>query len=179
MTDAESASVERLVIIARAVKTRGLKGEIVADLLTDFPERFEQLREVVAVGPGQPRLVVELEDHWFQKGRVILKLKGYDSIESAAQLLGYHFAVPEADRVQLTEGSYYDWELEGCKVETNSEMPVGIVTGVLRTGGVALLAVHDPERREILIPMAEAIVVEIDIDNKRIVIDPPAGLLDL
>ena len=178
MTAGEDAS-EPLVLVARAVRTRGLKGEIVADLLTDFPERFEDVPDLIAVGPNQERLIVELEGHWFQKDRVVLKLKGYDSIEDSAGLVGFDFGVPEATRVALPEGFYFDWELEGCLVKTVEEIPIGKVTGILRTGGVSLLSVSEGAEREILIPMAESIVVQIDIEKRQIVIDPPEGLLEL
>lgn len=175
---------EPLIVIARAVRTRGLKGELVADLLTDFPERFEHLVQLVAVSPGGERSVVGLEGHWFQNARVILKLNGYDSIETASVLIGYEFAVPEADRVQLAEDEYYDWELEGCRVETVTGDLVGRVKSVLRTGGVNLLVVEDDGENEekkqpSLIPMVKSILVAVDKDQKLVVIDPPDGLLEL
>ena len=71
MNDAGSSE---LVIIARAVKPRGLKGELVAELLTDFPERFEDVEELVLVSPTGERTVGRLEDYWFQNDRVVLKL---------------------------------------------------------------------------------------------------------
>jgi 16S rRNA processing protein RimM len=179
MSAVENPSAAPLVLVARAVKTRGLKGEIVADLLTDFPERFERLSELIAVGPGGERRIVELEHHWFQKQRVILKFSGFDSVEEATVLVGFDFGVPEADRVALPDGSYFDWELEGCLVETIQGLGIGKVSSVLPTGGVALLAVSSTKGQEVLVPMAESIVVQIDIEKKRIVIDPPEGLLDL
>ena len=170
---------EPLIVIARAVRTRGLKGELVADLLTDFPERFAGLATLVAVSPKGERSVVELEDHWFQNDRVILKLKGFDSIEAAGVWIGYEFAVPEADRVQLAEDEYYDWELEGCRVETLSGELVGRVQSVLRTGGVNLLDVEGDGKPASLIPMVKSILVAVDKVQKLVVIDPPEGLLDL
>ncbi|HEY7785882.1 MAG TPA: ribosome maturation factor RimM [Pyrinomonadaceae bacterium] len=169
--------LEPLVAVARAVRTRGLKGEIVADLLTDFPERFEGLEELVTVAPDGKRGVIELEQYWFQKDRVILKFKGFDNLEASSGLIGYEFAVPESARVPLEEDEYYDWELQGCTVETIEGESVGKVAGILKTGGVAMLEVD--AGRELLIPMAETIVTEINIPEKRIVIDPPEGLLDL
>ena len=67
---------EPLIAVARAVRPRGLKGEIVADLLTDFPERFENISRFLAVAPNGERKPVALENHWFQKERVVLKLAG-------------------------------------------------------------------------------------------------------
>jgi 16S rRNA processing protein RimM len=173
------AREESLIIIARAVKTRGLRGELAADLLTDFPERFEQLSKLSGVGPEGEQKQLELENYWFQNERVILKFAGYDSIESAKTLVGYEFGVPEAERVELSKGEFYDWELEGCSVEVRDGLAIGSVREVMRTGGVELLVVEDDAQREHLIPMAESIVVHIDISRKKILIDPPDGLLDL
>jgi 16S rRNA processing protein RimM len=170
---------ESLVIIAHATRTRGLKGEVVADLLTDFPERFAGLSRLIAVPPSGEPWLIELEHHWFQKGRVILKFAGFDTIETATALVGHDFAVPEDESVPLTEDEYYDWQLEGCKVEVVTGTAVGTVTSVMRTGGVHLLVVTGANGKECLIPMAGSIVVSIDTKAQRIVIDPPEGLLEL
>jgi len=168
-----------LIIIARAVRTRGLKGELVADVLTDFPERFEHVSELTGVGSSGERKQLELENYWFQNDRMVLKFVGYDTIDSAQALVGFEFGLPEAERVQLSEDEFYDWELEGCSVENKPGSIIGKVSRVMRTGGVELLVVADAAGKETLIPMAQAIVTEIDILRKRIVIDPPEGLLDL
>ncbi len=175
----DMAAVE-LVAVARAAKTRGLRGEIVAELLTDFPERFDGLDELIAVAPGGLRTTLALEEHWFQSGRVVLKFAGYDSIEAASALIGYEFAVPESERVELEEDEFYDWELIGCRVETVEGQKLGLVREVLRTGGDAeVLVVEKVDAGgEHLIPLAETICVEIDIENKLIRVDPPEGLLE-
>ncbi|HAF16150.1 MAG TPA: 16S rRNA processing protein RimM [Blastocatellia bacterium] len=172
-------NAEALIIVARAVRTRGLKGEIVADLLTDFPERFEDISELSGVRVGGERKLLELENYWFQNDRVVLKFSGYDTVEAAQTLVGYEFGLPHSERVQLAEDEFYDWELEGCSVEVKDGPAIGNVREVMRTGGVELLVVEDEARREHLIPLAQAIVVEVDVPRKKILIDPPEGLLDL
>lgn len=167
-----------LVVIARAVKTHGLKGEVVAELLTDFPERFEDLDQVVLVSPAGERKSGQLEDYWFQKDRVVLKIGGCDDVDTAKQLVGYEFAVPESDRVQLEDDEFYDWELEGCTVKVGDES-IGQVRSVMRTGGAEILVVSDRSGNEKLVPLAASIVVEIDPTARTIVVDPPEGLLDL
>lgn len=174
----DDASSSELVIIARAVKPRGLKGEIVAELLTDFPERFEDVDELVLVSPGGERTVGQLEGHWFQNDRVVLKLAGYDDVEAAKELVGFEFAVPESERVTLPSDHYYDWELEGCTVNVGSES-IGKVQSVIKTGGAEILLIVDENGRERLIPLVDSIVVKIDASAKTIVVDPPEGLLDL
>ena len=174
----EDAGSSELVIIARAVKPRGLKGELVAELLTDFPERFEDLEELVLVSPNGERSVGRLENYWFQNDRVILKMAGCDDVEAAKELVGFEFAVPESERVPLPSDHYYDWELEGCTVKVGSES-IGKVQSVIRTGGTEILAIADEHGKESLIPLVDSIVVQIDAAAKTIVVDPPEGLLDL
>jgi 16S rRNA processing protein RimM len=179
MSSASKQTDDDLVIVARAVRTRGLKGEVVADVLTDFPSRFESVKHLFGVAPGGERKQLELENYWFQNDRMVLKFSGYDSIDSAKSLVGYEFGVPETERVELAKDEYYDWELEGCLVEDNLGAAIGTVREILRTGGVELLVVENEQRREYLIPMAAPIVTKIDIARKRILVDPPEGLLDL
>ena len=174
-----SAADESLVVIAHATRTRGLKGEVVADLLTDFPERFQGLSRLFAVAPGGEPWPIQLENHWFQKDRVVLKFVGYDTVEAASVLVGHDFGVPESESVRLAADEYYDWELEGCKVETVSGQQVGIVKGVMRTGGVHLLVVASDEKKDSLIPMVGSIIITLDTKSQAIVIDPPEGLLEL
>ena len=174
----DAAGSDDLVVIARAVRTHGLKGEIVAELLTDFPERFEELEELILVSPSGERKVVQLEDYRFQKDRVVLKLAACDDVDSAKLLVGYNFAVEESDRVPLEEDEFYDWELEGCTVKVGDKS-IGQVRSVLRTGGPEILVISDEAGNEHLVPLAASIVVEIDPEAKTIVVDPPEGLLEL
>ena len=115
---------ESLVIVARAVRPKGLKGEIVAELLTDFPDRFNRISQFFAISPKGEQTAVKLERFSFHKDRVVLKLAGYDTIESASTLVGYEFAVPESERVELAADEFYDWELEGCQ-RRDCHRPVG------------------------------------------------------
>ena len=173
----DSAS-DDLIVIARAVRTHGLKGEIVAELLTDFPERFEDVDELILVSPSGERTPRQLEDYRFQKDRVVLKLAGYDDVERAKELVGYDFAVPDSERVPLEEDEFYDWELEGCTVKVGDKS-IGQVRSVLKTGGPEILVISDDSGKEQLVPLAAEIVVEIDKAGKTIVVDPPEGLLEL
>lgn len=169
-----------LVTVARVAKPRGVKGEVACDLLTDFPERFERVGELIAVFPGGRRERLALEGHWFHGERVVLKLAGYDSPEEAAALAGCTLAVPESEAVELEEGEFYDWQLEGCRVETVDGEEVGTVREVLHTGGEAhVLVILDGRGRENLVPLAQSICVEIDVDSRLIRVDAPEGLLEM
>ena len=182
-TDHRLKSVPRdeddLIVVAHIVKVRGLRGEVVADLLTDFPERFEGLTSLIGLTEDGTRRSLQIEERWFHGDRIVFRFAGFDRVEDAKELVGYALAVPADERIQLPKGSFYDWELAGCRVETIDGEQVGEVRSIMRTGGVELLTVVDDAGRERLIPMAGDICVQIDLENKLIRVDPPEGLLDL
>ena len=166
-----------LVTIAKIAKPRGLKGEVVAELLTDFPERFEGLENVTVVMPDGTRTELTIKEHWFQKDRIILRFEGHDSIESVERLRGAEVCVVESEAVDLESDEYFDWQLISCEVVTVDGEMIGTVASVMRTGGTEVLEVKR-EDKEFMIPFAKAICVEVDIEEKLIRIDPPEGLLD-
>jgi 16S rRNA processing protein RimM len=178
--DSEKSSIPAnpdLIAIAKIAKTRGLRGETVADILTDFPERFDRLETVLAVKPDGSREELKIESFWFQKGRIILKFAGVDSIEAAETLRNTEICVPESEAVELEEDEYFDWELEDCAVETIEGEQIGRVCEVMRTGGTEILIVQGAEK-EFMIPFAETICTQVDVENKLIRIDAPEGLLE-
>lgn len=168
-----------LVAIARALKVRGLKGEIVAEVLTDFPARFDETTHVQVIAPDGRRFPLELVGHWFQNDRVVLRCAGYDTPETAQALVGCTFAIPEDECVALDEDEFYDWELAGCQVETITGERLGTVREVLHYGPNEVLTVKSDETgREYLIPFAAAICTQVDIVARVIKVDPPEGLLE-
>jgi len=173
------ADTDDLIVVARVARPRGLRGEVVGDLLTDFPGRFKDLDSVIGIAPDGSHRSLQIEEHWFHGSRIVFKFASYDSIETAKELAGYELAVPASERVALPKDQFYEWELAGCHVETIDEKSIGVVSGVMRTGGVEILVVVNDAGREFLIPMAQEICVEIDIDKQVVRVDPPAGLLEL
>ena len=170
---------EELVAVARIVKPRGLRGEVAAELLTDFPARFEGLTELIAVTPAGTRRTLALEDSWLHAGRIVFKFAGYDTPEAARELVGYELAVPEDEAVALAEDEYYDWQLVGCQVVTVAGRELGRVREILHTGAAPVLIIEDAAtKREHLIPLAASICVEIDPAAKLIRVDPPEGLIE-
>ena len=169
--------MQELVSIAKIAKPRGLKGEVVADVLTDFPERFQGLVNVTAVAENGERRSLKIENAWFQNQRVVLKFEDVDSIEAAEELRSAEICVKESDAVELDTGEFYDWQLVGCDVDTVSGVAIGKVREVMRTGGTENLVVAGQDK-EFLIPFAESICVKVEIEERKIVIDPPDGLLE-
>jgi 16S rRNA processing protein RimM len=105
-----------------------------------------------------------------------MKFAGVDSIEIADELRDADICVPESEAVELDQGEFFDWQLEGCTAVTLEGETLGTVKELMRTGGTDVLVIAG--EREYMIPFAESICTEVDIENKRIVVDPPEGLLE-
>ena len=175
---------DQYLAIARIARPQGRHGEVVADILTDFPERFQKLRCAYLESAGGEPQVVDIEKTWPHKGRIVLKFAGVDSISQADSLRGLHVFIRTEDRVALPEYNYYVWELEGCRVvreRAGVAEEVGTVTDIERTGGVDLLRVAraGDKSPELLIPLTPEICTRIDTAAKLILIDPPEDLLEL
>jgi 16S rRNA processing protein RimM len=169
--------MEDLVTIAKIAKPRGLRGELVADILTDFPERFGKLKKVFAAKPSGETLELEIEKFWFQKKRIVFKFVGFDSIEAAENLRHCDICIAEAETVELETDEFFDWQLVECFVETIGGENLGKVSELMRTGGTEILVVNGADK-DYLIPFAETICVEVDLENKLIKVDAPEGLLE-
>lgn len=170
------------VAIARLVRPRGRKGEILAEVLTDFPDRFDQLKRAFLEASGGPPQPVEIAEIWWHGERLILRFEGFESIAQAKSLQGRLLLVPVEERVKLGANQYYLSDIIGCEVLRGGRR-IGTVTAVEPTGGADLLCVQPAQSAEasgeILIPFAREICPEIDVVARRIVIEPPEGLIDL
>jgi 16S rRNA processing protein RimM len=171
----------QFLAIARILRPQGRKGEVAAEILTDFPARFQNLQTAFLEVPGQAPKPVNVERSWPHKGRIILKFAGIDSIESASGLRGLQVFIPWEQRTPLPPHHYYLCELHGCRVIWERQgREIGTVTEVESTGGVDVLHVTRPGgKSEVLIPLAQEICTRIDLASRTIVIDPPEELLEL
>jgi 16S rRNA processing protein RimM len=168
--------------LARVLRARGLRGEVAAEILTDFPERLPELREVwLAGGAGAPRQV-RVRKCWLSSsrgGQAIFHFAGVDDCDAAERLRGLEVQVPLEQRASLAEGSYFVSDLVGCAVwEAGSAAALGSVRSVEFPGGVPLLAVETSEG-EVLVPLAAEYCARIDVAAKRIDVSLPEGLRDL
>ncbi len=170
--------MEELIAIAYITKPRGLRGEVVADILTDFPGRFDNLSEVFAIDQEGKTSELELEKFFFQKNRIVLKFKEFNSIEEVEHLRNTEICIPESESVELKENEFFDWQLEDCKIETLEGEKIGKVKEIFRAGESVNLVVVDGNKDH-MIPFVEAICPEVDIENKLIKVDLPEGILDL
>jgi 16S rRNA processing protein RimM len=177
------------VTIARVAKTQGRHGEVAATLLTDFPELFETRRKLFALGDSgrtkqsgaAERRRLDLDEHWFHKGMVVLKFAGVDSISDAETLVGSEIQIPRSERAALGSDEFYVSDLIGCTV-TDSGGEIGRVVGRVRDvqfgSGEAPLLVIEGEK-EYLVPFAAAYIEKIALEQKRLEMKLPEGLLEL
>ncbi len=171
----------QFLAIARILRPQGRKGEVAAEILTDFPERFSGLQSVFLEAPGQTPRSIGVERSWPHKGRIILKFSGVDTIEGASRLRGLEVLVPWEQRTPLPAHHYYLCELQGCRVVWERRgKEIGTVAEVEATGGVDILHVKRQDGKgDVLIPLAQEICTQIDLCARRIVIDPPEDLLEV
>jgi len=138
---------------------------------------FEHGRPVFVIH-GIKRENFEIEFSRRQHGRLILKLRGIDSISQVEKLVGAELAIPEKDIPPVEEGSFYTFHLKGCEVVASDGETIGTVIDVLDSGGAAILKV-DGKEGEILIPFAQSYLRNVDLERRRIEMDLPEGLRDL
>src|SRR4249920_3005230 len=128
------------VTIARVAKTQGRHGEVAATLLTDFPELFATRKKLFALGEAGQTRKLDVEEHWFHKGMVVLKFLGVDSISDAETLVGSELQVPRSERAELGRDQFYVSDLVGCTV-TDSGREIGRIKDVQFGSGEAPLLV--------------------------------------
>jgi 16S rRNA processing protein RimM len=196
-----SAEEQGWVQVARIIRPRGNKGEVLAELLTDFPARLSSLLRVYLRGAqGDPRLI-GLQNFWVDRNHPehgIFHFEGCASIDAAEKLRGLDVLLPLADRVKLPAGKYFVSDLIGCSVFENPVTEAKLsspacamedaprVVGTVRdvffpgegTAGTPLLQV-ETAGGELLVPLAEDICRRIDVAARRIDVTLPEGLSEL
>jgi 16S rRNA processing protein RimM len=191
----ESAS--RWVVLARLLRPQGRKGELLAELHTDFPERFGERKQVFLAPPdyageqAQARSA-EVASFWLpvgkNEGRIVLHFSGIETISQAEQLAGLDVVIPREQRRTLDDEAVYISELVGCTLYDGAT-PVGLVAdvqfptsadGSRRLEEAApLLEVTSFDGEDILIPFVKSFLVSIDTKAKRIDMTLPPGLVEI
>jgi len=190
MTTPESP--QQWVWLARIRRPQGRKGEVFADILTDFPEKFAERRRIWLIpDPDSPRAKsnpapreVELQAHWLHKSGIVIHFAQSNSISDAETLSGLIAAIPMAERAPLDADAVYVADLIGCTlfdVAGPTPVEVGRIDNVDRNAGpVALLIVlSSGSEDEILIPFAKSYLRRIDLAARRVDMALPEGLVDL
>ena len=175
----QASPAEDLVLVGRIARTHGLRGDVIVDPETDFlEERFAPGASLLMRQPDGGLRTLRIVAARFQKGRPIVAFEGMTSIEQAEALGRTELWIEGATRAALPPGEFYHDALIGCRVETTRGEVVGTVSRIDGSRGAAILVIPRGGT-EVLVPLAEAICPVIDPAARRIVIDPPEGLLEL
>jgi 16S rRNA processing protein RimM len=165
-----------LVLVGRVARAHGNKGQVIVNPETDFPEERFRVGGTVLVGEeATPRRIREAR---FQRGRPIIALDGIETMNDAEELAGAALKVRQAAAGSLPPGTFFHYDLIGCTVVDRHGQSIGPVTAVEGTMEMSRLVVAGA-RGEVLIPLVAAICTEIDVARRRIVAEPPEGLLEL
>jgi 16S rRNA processing protein RimM len=167
-----------MALVGRIARAHGNRGQVIVDPVTDFPEERFKPGSVLHIRRGEATEPVSIESVRFHRGRPIVGLSGVDTMDAAEALAGIELRIA-ADALQpLPAGSFYHHDLVGCGVRTPRGETVGRVTAVEGDAAGSRLVIESGNG-EVLIPIAEGIVRDIDLAGKIIVVEPPEGLLDV
>jgi len=186
-------ATEEWAWLAHIRRPQGRKGEVFAEILTDFPEKFTERRRLWLLAeaasdsrPAHAPREVELSAHWLHKGGVVLHFSGVDSITAAEALNGLIVAIPRAERALPGEDEVYVGDLIGCSLvdvaganEASAAPVVGEIVNVDRTAGPVTLLVVNGAAGEVLVPFAKSYLRKIDLESRRVEMALPEGLIDL
>lgn len=169
---------ENVVTIGNILKPVGLHGEVKVEPLTDVPERFDELHDVMVLTEGQERLSLTISKVRYGLPFIYLSFCDLRNYSDVSALRGGALQIPASERISLPEGSYFHSDLIGMDVYTGKGVFIGKVTDILETGSNDILVV-DGKTGESLIPAIKKFVTEVDLEQQQICIDPIEGLLEL
>ncbi len=176
------------VVVAKLIRPHGRRGELIAEILTDFPEKFHQRSRLHLIPPerlGKRAREMELENFWYLRSRVVLKFRGVETINEAEALRGFEVAIPGAERAPLEPGSAYLSDLIGCRlIDLNHDgAELGEIADVDRnSSNTDLLVVRRAGSKphdDLLIPFVSEYLVRIDTPNRRVEMRLPEGLTEI
>ncbi len=169
---------DEMVLVGRVARPHGVRGQVIINPETDFVEERFVSGATMWTRSSRGDEMLTISTARLQNGRPVIGFDGFASLEDVERLAGLELRVPEDTLQPLDAGAYYQHQLVGCRVETVGGGDVGEVVRVDGGAGGSLLTVTGA-RGEVLIPFATHICVEVDVTTRRIVIDPPDGLLEL
>lgn len=187
--DRSQSAIPQWVVVASIIRPHGRRGEVIADILTDFPERFHERKRVFLIPParvGTSAREILVENFWFMRSRLVLKLHGIESINEAETLRGYDVAIPLAERAPLDSASVYISDLLGCRVIdlNRGSAEVGNIVDLDRSSSntdllVVKIAGARAPQEDALIPFVHDYLVRVDLPNRIVEMRLPPGLLDI
>jgi len=167
------------ILIGRVARAHGIRGQVIVNADTDFlDQRFREGAELMLVRSGEPATRRRIATVRFQQGRPVVGFEGIASMSDAERLAGVELRIPASEVGPLPERTFHHHELVGCEVRDIGGALIGQVRAIEGPMERSRLVVES-ERGEVQIPLADAICVSIDPAARRIVVNPPEGLIEL
>lgn len=162
--------------IGQIVNTNGLKGVVKVNPFTDDIGKFEDLKYVYIQLKNELKKV-KIEQVRYNKNQVLLKLEGIDSIEEAEKYRNFYLKTEKESQEDLGEDTYYIVDLIGLDVYSDKNEYLGKIEDVFPTGSNDVYVVKDNLGKQILIPAIADVVKEVDLKNKKMIINLIPGLI--
>ncbi|RDW17857.1 ribosome maturation factor RimM [Oceanobacillus chungangensis] len=169
---------DKMFNIGKIVNTHGIRGEVKVHRITDFEERFAVGKTVYIEKENGTLLELIIVGHRMHKGFDLIQFEGLNNINDVEQFKGLKLKISEEQQSQLDEHEYYYHEIIGCEVHTTSGDKLGVIKEILSPGANDVWVVKQEKGKDLLIPYIEEVVKEIDVEAKKIVIEPMEGLLE-
>ena len=169
--------MENLLRVGVISSTHGVKGEVKVYPTTDDAGRFNNLKKVI-LDTGREQMDLEIQGVKFFKNMVILKFKGYDSINEIEKYKGKDLLVTRDQAVELGPDENFIVDLIGLRVITEDGNEFGTLTDVIKTGANDVYEVKTTEGKEVLLPAIRECVLKVDLEEKKVTVHIMDGLLD-
>jgi 16S rRNA processing protein RimM len=166
----------RFLVVGQVLGAHGLHGELKVRVLTDDPLRFRRLQQVFLGLDDRTPVPWTVQGSRLHKGNVLLMLEGCNDRTTVETLRGYWVHVPLEEAIPLEEGEYYEHQIVGLAVWTVAGEQLGTVAEIIFTGANEVYVVRDDSRSEILVPAIESVVLEVDLETGRILVELPEEL---
>lgn len=163
--------------IGKILNAHGVRGELKVEPLTDNPERYKILEQVYLEDRKKNYTLYDVEFVRFHKGNVLVKLAGIDDMDAAKLVKNQHLAINKSDRMPLEEGAYYIDDLIGLQV-FEDDRPIGVLKDVLQPGANDVYVLDSSIYPDLYIPALKSVILSVDLENKRMDVKLPKGLVD-
>ncbi|MDF2648869.1 16S rRNA processing protein RimM [Paenibacillus sp. V4I3] len=169
---------EKLVTVGRIVNSHGIRGELKVVPETDFPERFDKGNALIIVDSQNKQTPVTVQTSRLHKNMFILQFDQFSNINDVEKFKGSLLKIEAKEQQPLEEGEYYYHEIIGCKVVTEEGQELGLVSEVLTPGANDVWVVSLPKGKQLLLPVIDDVILDVDIANKTIRIHLMEGLME-
>ncbi|MNM90080.1 Ribosome maturation factor RimM [compost metagenome] len=167
------------LMVGKIVNTHGVRGEVKIWLHTDFPDvRFAPKSRITAVNPESgEKINFTISSSRPYKQMYIAKFNEFNNINEVEKYKGWELKVSKEDTIELPANEYYFHEIIGCRVVSDEGEELGVIEEILRPGANDVWVVKLPNRKQLLLPVIDDVVLEVDVSEKLVKVHVMEGLL--